>query len=81
MRHSPYRTDPTAGFLLKNFKGRKTIDHCFLNDRLLFYLFFLLFREILGGAPLPCSRKPESEYTGKYLASERSHWLMYTIGY
>ena len=55
-----------AGFLLeKNFKGggQKTIDHCFLNNSLLFLLFSVLLFEnfrgtkvVLGGAPY--SRKP-----------------------
>ena len=33
----------------KNLRGQKTIGHCFLNNRLLFPLFSLLFLKILGG--------------------------------
>ena len=56
-------------FCQKNFKGEKTIDHCFLNNRLLFLLFFpLFFENFRGQMPFrraklvlrsaPCSRKP-----------------------
>ena len=43
-----------AGFLLeKNIRGgQKTTGPCFLNNRLLSLLFFLLFLKILGGKRL-----------------------------
>ena len=62
------RTLVNAGILLeKNLGGGKTIDHCFFKTigycfYCSFYCFFENFRGaevVLGGAPAPCSRKPE----------------------
>ena len=68
------------GFLLeKNFRGQETIDHCFLNNILLFLLFVLIVFSIVfenfrgqsrfGGWGAPCPLSVAESQNPRYLCN------------